>query len=470
MTASEAITYINTHTWNLSKPGLERSFELLQRLGDPQKKLRFIHVAGTNGKGSTCAMLSSILREAGLKVGLYPSPYLEEFRERIQIDGAYIPEEALAAYTSIVAEAADQMADHPTQFELITAIGLLYFAEEGCDMVVLEAGMGGALDSTNVIDAPEVAILTNIGLDHTEFLGETITAITETKCGIIKPGCAAVTYDSVPEALDVIERICEEKQVPLYRASDISLTPVSRDLSGQVFMWEKPVSRDLGGQRFIWEQDEAAGGSQTTVGADGEAPDPAAREEGKSLRLTLPLLGAHQLENVRTVLAAVTALRARGYEITDEHIQRGLAKVSWPARFEVLRYDPVFILDAGHNPQCAGAVAAGIHDYLPGQKVTFLIGMLRDKDVASALEYLYPYAERFLCVTPESTRALPAEDLAEMIRAAGYEAEAFETVPSGVDAALEAGPAVAFGSFYMAGHVRSYYRRRTNAGKCLYAK
>ena len=428
MTASEAITYINTHTWNLSKPGLERSFELLQRLGDPQKKMRFIHVAGTNGKGSTCAMLSSILREAGLKVGLYPSPYLEEFRERIQIDGAYIPEEALAAYTSIVAEAADQMADHPTQFELITAIGLLYFAEEGCDMVVLEAGMGGALDSTNVIDAPEAAILTNIGLDHTEFLGETITAITETKCGIIKPGCAAVTYDSVPEALNVIERICTEKDVPLYRASDIALTPVSRDLDGQ---------------RFVWKD---------------------------TLLITLPLLGAHQLENVRTVLAAVTALRARGYEITDEHIQKGLAKVSWPARFEVLRYDPVFILDAGHNPQCAGAVAAGIRDYLPGQKVTFLIGMLRDKDVASALKYLYPYAERFLCVTPESTRALPAEDLAEMIRAAGYDAEAFETVPSGVDAALEAGPAVAFGSFYMAGHVRSYYRRRTNAGKCLYAK
>ena len=428
MTASEAITYINTHTWNLSKPGLERSFELLQRLGDPQKKMRFIHVAGTNGKGSTCAMLSSILREAGLKVGLYPSPYLEEFRERIQIDGAYIPEEALAAYTSIVAEAADQMADHPTQFELITAIGLLYFAEEGCDMVVLEAGMGGALDSTNVIDAPEAAILTNIGLDHTEFLGETITAITETKCGIIKPGCEAVTYDSVPEALNVIERICTEKDVPLYRASDIALTPVSRDLDGQ---------------RFVWKD---------------------------TLLITLPLLGAHQLENVRTVLAAVTALRARGYEITDEHIQKGLAKVSWPARFEVLRYDPVFILDAGHNPQCAGAVAAGIRDYLPGQKVTFLIGMLRDKDVASALKYLYPYAERFLCVTPESTRALPAEDLAEMIRAAGYDAEAFETVPSGVDAALEAGPAVAFGSFYMAGHVRSYYRRRTNAGKCLYAK
>lgn len=429
MTANEAIAYINTHTWNLSKPGLERSFELLERLGNPQKKLRFVHVAGTNGKGSTCAMLASILREAGLRVGLYPSPFLEEFRERIQIDGEYISEDDLAAFTAQVAEAADQMEDHPTQFELITAIGFLCFAARGCDIVALEAGMGGALDSTNVIDPPEAAVITRIGLDHTAFLGDTIEAITKTKCGIFKKGSAAVSYANEPEAMDVIEREAAERGLPLYSASAIVLRPVSHDLSGQTFVWEN-------------DPDDGPGG--------------AVKDTGRTFRL--PLLGAHQIENVRTVLAAVQALRERGLDIPEDAVFRGLESVSWPGRFEVLRQKPAFILDAGHNAQCAEALAQGVRDYLPGRKVTFLIGMLADKDVEAALKFLYPCAERFICVTPDSSRALPAKDLAAMIRAEGYEAEAAKSVTAGAEAALQSGPAVAFGSFYMAGTVRRYVR------------
>ncbi|MBQ1706679.1 MAG: bifunctional folylpolyglutamate synthase/dihydrofolate synthase, partial [Clostridia bacterium] len=184
MTYQEAIAYIEDYTWSTTRLGLDRTVELLHRLGDPQKDLKFVHVAGSNGKGSTCAMLASVLREAGYKTGLYTSPHVLCFEERLQVNGRYILREDLAAVTERVKVEADAMEDHPSQFELVTAIGMLYFKEQGCDIVVLEVGMGGALDSTNVIDMPEVAVITNIGLEHTEFLGNTLEEIAMTKGGI----------------------------------------------------------------------------------------------------------------------------------------------------------------------------------------------------------------------------------------------------------------------------------------------
>ena len=197
MNAKDAISYIESCTWSATRLGLDRTRTLLHQMGDPQKKLRFVHVAGSNGKGSTCAMLASILTRAGYRTGLYTSPYIQTFYERIRIDGENIPADALAEITDDVRRIADQMEDHPSQFELVTAIAMAYYAREACDIVVLEVGMGGALDSTNVIDAPEVAVITNIGLEHTEYLGSTLEAIAETKGGIIKPGCMCVAY---PEA------------------------------------------------------------------------------------------------------------------------------------------------------------------------------------------------------------------------------------------------------------------------------
>ena len=192
MTVQQAIDYINDHTWSQWRLGLERTRELLARLGDPQKELKFVHVAGSNGKGSTCAMLERILREAGYRTGFFPSPYIEDFRERIQVCGEYITEEALCEITNTVREQADAMEDHPSQFELITAIGMVYFAREQCDMVILEVGLGGEFDATNVIDAPEAAVITHIGLEHTEYLGNTLTEIARTKSGIIKSGSDVV--------------------------------------------------------------------------------------------------------------------------------------------------------------------------------------------------------------------------------------------------------------------------------------
>ena len=193
LTPEEAISYIENYGWSTTKLGLDRTKALFSALGDPQKNLKFIHVAGSNGKGSTCAMLSSVLKEAGYKTGLYISPYIEVFNERIQINGEHIPGDRLAKITERVMAIADSMEDHPSQFELVTAIGIEYFYEENCDIVVLEVGMGGALDSTNAIDAPEVAIITNIGLEHTEYLGDTIEEIAATKGGIIKEGCSCVS-------------------------------------------------------------------------------------------------------------------------------------------------------------------------------------------------------------------------------------------------------------------------------------
>ena len=199
MTPQEAIDYIEQFTWSTTKLGLERTQALLRALGDPQKKLKFIHVAGSNGKGSTCAMLAAILRSAGYRTGLYISPYIQDFCERMQIDGENVPGDKLAEITERVRVIADAMEDHPSQFELVTAIAMEYFCEARCDIVVLEVGMGGALDSTNAIDAPEVAVITNIGLEHTEYLGDTLEKIAATKAGIIKSGCSAVCYDGAPE-------------------------------------------------------------------------------------------------------------------------------------------------------------------------------------------------------------------------------------------------------------------------------
>ncbi len=430
MTAQEAIAYINNFTWSSSRMGLERTAELLQKVGDPQKKLKFIHVAGTNGKGSTCAMTERILREAGYRTGFYPSPYLQDFRERIQVNGEYIPGEKLAEITERVAAEADAMEDHPSQFELVTAIGMLYFVDMRCDYVVLETGMGGELDSTNVIDPPEVAVLTNIGLDHTEYLGNTVEEIARTKCGILKAGSSAVSYRNTSEVMAVIRKTCSDRGIPLYTAPPLA-GENGEDKDALV-----PLKHDLTGQRF--------------------------RRSGKEYHLSL--LGRHQLRNAATVLKIVEALRERGVLLPEEAVEKGFARVEWPARFEVLSRKPLFILDGGHNPQCAEALTENIREYLANESgqasVTFLIGMLADKDYRHTLELLAPFGAAWVCITPESPRALPAEKLAETIREMIPESPvcSCEETEDGIGAALDYDlPVIAFGSLYSAGRIRSAY-------------
>ena len=420
MTKEEAIGYIENYGWSTTRLGLERTRELLQRVGDPQKKLKFIHVAGSNGKGSTCVMLARILELSGYKVGMYISPYIEEFCERIQINGEYIDGDSLARITEYVMGEAEQMEDHPSQFELVTAIGMIYFLEQKVDIVVLEVGMGGALDSTNAIDAPEVAVITNIGLEHTEYLGNTLEEIASTKAGIIKTGCHAVCYDGAPVVTEVIKKVCKEKDVPL-RCVDFSrLTPVSESLDGQKFLW------------------------------DGKKYD-------------LALLGEHQLHNVATVLNVIEALKERGWKVTAKAIKEGLKTVKWPARLEILGRKPLFILDGGHNPQCAEALANSLDKLLGGRKATFLLGVLADKDYPTMMDMMMPYAAEFVCLTPDSGRALPAKDLAEWFRNRGAKAEAADDFVSGIKIAEKKagknGIVVCFGSLYLAGHIRVEYAK-----------
>ena len=468
MTITEAIDYINAHTWSQWKLGLSRTEELLRLLGAPQKELRFVHVAGSNGKGSTCAMVERILREAGYVTGFYPSPYIEDFRERIQVCGEYITEEALCRITARVKELADSMEDHPTQFELITAIGMVYFAEKKCDLVVLEVGLGGIYDSTNVIDAPEVAVITNIGLEHTEYLGNTLGEIASNKCGIIKSGADVVCYENAAEVMDVVRRVCEEKGCPLHIARYSRILLIEKGLEGQTF-------------RFL--HDQAPASQDIAISAD----EP----------LRLGLLGEYQLHNAATALTIVEALRGRGWKIPQEAVRQGLAEVRWPARFEGLSRHPLFILDGGHNPQCAEALAESIREYLPdrnsdltdresdlpgreadlGKKAVFLMGMLADKDYRAVIDIISPFAAGFVCLTPDSPRALPAEKLAAELQERGFYAKPCGTAAEGIKEALSlaarlggrgcgtedtseegALPVVSFGSLYMAGAVRSAFR------------
>ena len=419
MTPREAISYIEHQGWSTTRLGLARTRELLQKLGDPQKALKFIHVTGSNGKGSTCAMLDAMLRAAGYRTGLYTSPYLQDFCERIQVNGENIPGETLARLTERVRAAAETMEDHPSQFELVTALGMLYFAEQRCDTVVLEVGMGGALDSTNVIDCPEAAVITNVGLEHMEYLGDTLEAIAETKSGIIKPGCHAVCYDGAPEVTAVVRRICAERSVPLRCVEFSKLTPLSQGFDGQRFLWN-----------------------------------------GEEYRLAL--LGRYQLHNAATALETVEALRERGWAIPEEAVKAGLAQVTWPARMEVMHRAPLFLIDGGHNPQCAEALADSLRALLPGQKAVFLLGVLADKDYPRMLAQLTPLAQEFICLTPLSDRALPAEELAAYLTAQGAEAQACADIEKGLHMAFDAagrdGTVVAFGSLYLVGAVRGVYQ------------
>ncbi|MCQ2552897.1 MAG: bifunctional folylpolyglutamate synthase/dihydrofolate synthase [Clostridia bacterium] len=433
MTPQEAISYIENYTWSTTRLGLDRTRQLLAALGNPQKSLKFIHVTGSNGKGSTCSMLDSILRSQGYKVGLYTSPYIQEFGERMRVNGQNIPGEKLAELTEKVKKVADAMEDHPSQFELVTAIAMQYFADEKCHIVVLEVGMGGALDSTNAIDAPEVAVVTNIGLEHTEYLGDTLEKIALTKAGIIKAGCNCVCYDGDPIVTEVMKSVCKELNV--------SITCVdSKKL--------QPISETLDGQKFIWEDKE----------------------------YNLALLGKFQLYNVTTVFEVVRALKARGWNISDEAVEKGLASVKWPARLEILEKNPLFILDGGHNPQCADALAEALKNILGDKKAVMLMGVLADKDYPQILDTIMPFAKEFICLTPFSDRALSAEKLAAFLTEKGKKAyavpgagepshdvspEAEKALAEGIKLAKEAagedGAIVCFGSLYLVGHIRTIF-------------
>ena len=420
MDYKEALAYINGVEFFGSKPGLTRIRELLERLGDPQKKLRFIHIAGTNGKGSCAAMTASILKAAGYKTGLYTSPYLYRFNERMQINGRQIEDDALAEIVSRVRPAAEAMTDHPTEFELMTAAALLWYAQETCDVVVLEVGLGGRFDATNIIDAPEAAVIMNIGLDHTAVLGDTLEQIAFEKSGILKPGTDAVLFEQGEEATGVVRRRCEELGVPLHIADFSQLVSEFDSLYGQSFTYR--------GQPYA-----------------------------------LPLLGAHQLKNAAVVLELVEVLREKGWKLEQGDVEHGLYAVSWPGRFELVSDEPYFVVDGGHNPQCAETVRDNLLHYFPDKRRILLLGVLRDKDYPGLTAILDKAADEYVCITPASGRALPAEELAEHLKRYGKPVTVCGSIRDGVTETLkrsdEDSAVCAVGSLYSVGEIRACFER-----------
>lgn len=374
----EALAYMEDASWNQSRPGLERIRILMHRLGDPQKRLRFLHIAGTNGKGSTAAMLESVLRAGGYRTGLFLSPHLVSFRERFRICGDMISEKNFIRLMEKIREAAEGMDDHPTQFELSTALAFTYFYEKACDIVVLEVGMGGEWDSTNVIDAPLLAIICNIGYDHMEYLGRTLADIARAKAGIIKAGSTVVAYRVEEEARNVLRS----------RAEAVGATWIEADFDAV-----KAEDHDWSSQRF--------------------------RYRNQNYRLSL--LGPHQLRNAAVVLSALEVLQKKGFPLTEKALAQGLKSVSQPARFQPLarpdHLSPLILLDGGHNPQGAEALTACLNDYLSGQKVAFLLGFMADKEYDKAIDRLLPYGKSFTCVRPKNgDRSLPADRLAACLQ------------------------------------------------------
>lgn len=414
-----ALEYINGVSWLGSKPGLERVRVLLTGLGNPEKKLKFVHVAGTNGKGSICAYLASVLKKAGYKTGLFTSPYIARFNERMKINGREIGDAELADIVEQVKPVADAMDDHPTEFEMMTAAALLWFSERGCDIVVLEVGLGGRLDATNIIPCPECAVIANIGLDHTAILGSTVEEIAAEKAGIVKTGGEVVMYQQQGEVMRTVRDICDERgaELTVPDFDDISLEFDTRE--GQVFSYK--------GENYA-----------------------------------IALLGEHQLYNAVCAIEAVEVLRRRGWEIEHDALEAGLYATAWPARFEIIEAEPWFVVDGGHNPQCALALSDALKRYFPDEKKVLLLGVLKDKDYDGIIEILAPQFDAFVTVTPNSERALSAEALGEKLEKFGKPVSVIGDVSSGVREALnlaeELGAMVcAAGSLYICGEVRACF-------------
>jgi len=417
----KALEYIHSVCWKGSRPGLERTEELLRLMGNPEKKLKFIHIAGTNGKGSTASMSASILQEAGYTTGLYTSPYIFSFNERMRVNGENISERELIEVVEFVKPLAETMEDKPTEFELVTCIAFEFFKRRACDIVCLEVGMGGELDSTNVIESPVAAVITNVGLDHVDFLGDTVEKIAETKSKIIKEGTSAILYRNSESVEEVIEKRCREVGAKLVRADFDAARSVSADLDGQVFDYK----------------------------------------DYKNIKL--PLLGKHQLKNAATVLALVDELIEKGWNISRDNIYRGIEKTVWQGRFEVVAHKPLFIVDGGHNPQCIEALLENVREYLGNRKLIVLTGVLADKDYEKMYAEMSEYTEEFITVTPPNPRALDSKSLKAYLERFGKKATACETIEEGVRLAKERagdkGVVLAYGSLYMVADIENYAKK-----------
>ncbi len=428
MTYEEAKRFLeecNQYTRELT---LEPLKEMLRRLGNPQDQLSFVHIAGTNGKGSVLAYVSTVLKEAGYQVGRYISPTIFKYRERIQVNETYISRADLTRLAERIQKVGQQMllegCWHPTMFEAETALAFLYFAEQGCDLVVLECGMGGRMDATNVIQNTAAAVLASISMDHMGFLGDTLREIAENKAGIIKPGCTVVTVKQAPEA----ERAVRE------RAAACGCPVVIADP-------EQAVNRERG---LFVQKFDYKGWSQIETSLSGE----------------------YQFANGALALEVIDVLRNKGYEISEQAVRNGFRKTVWIGRFSVVSEEPCVIVDGAHNRDAAGKLSETIEKYLKGKRLIYILGVLADKEYDLVIEKTAPYASEIITVmTPDNVRALPAEELAKAVSRFHPRVQAAGSIKDAVDRAYglagKEDVILAFGSLsYLGALIREVQERR----------
>lgn len=429
MTYTEAEEFIKKSYDKEIRLGLDRIAALLDKLGNPQESLKFIHVAGTNGKGSVCMMTAGILERAGYRTGLFTSPVISDYREQFCINGEMITKADFARLAQLVKQGCEEMPDPPSEFEKATALAFLYFKESHCDFVVLEVGMGGTDDATNVIATPEVAVIMPIDYDHMGFLGNTMTEIAEKKAGIIKEAGTVVTAGQKEAVMKVLKERCRQQKASLFPTSVSEITRKGKSLKGQFFDY-----KDYQG-------------------------------------IELSLLGDHQCENAAVVLEIIDCLRTKGYDISRTAVYEGLRNAHWPGRFEVISDHPFFILDGAHNPNGIYALRQNLQVYFPGEKFIFLVGILRDKDYQEMLRQMIPLADGFVTIAPDNPRAMSAHACAKAIRACGYEGEILEPTDTGkaVAAAIRLAESkdtgvCAFGSLYSVGHIKAVLEKEEAYG------
>ena len=425
MDYQQALEYIEkSHKFGM-RLGLENSFKLLELLGNPQEKLKFIHVAGTNGKGSTCAFVSNTLKEQGYKVGLYTSPYLETFTERIRLNGENIPKEDVARIITTIKEKIEQMVSeghpYPTEFEIETAMAFYYYYEQKTDYVVLEVGLGGRYDATNVIKSPLASVIVSISLDHTGILGDTLGKIAYEKAGIIKEDSIVVVYKQKPEAEKVIKNICKEKNTKYIEVDFENLVIKKSDINSQVF-------------------------DCIVLGE-------------KLENMEISLIGDHQVNNAVLALTVIKVLRDyRNIEIDENSIRRAFLNTRWAGRIEKIKDNPIFIIDGAHNEDGARSLSKTLKKQFKGKKMTLLIGMLKDKDIDSVLEILMDNFDKVITTTPDSDRAISCEELKEKIQKYKQNVTHITNIDDAVkyalDNASEDEVIISAGSLYMIGHVR----------------
>ena len=406
--------------------GLNNMEVMMERLGNPQDELQFIHVAGTNGKGSVLAYVSTVLKEAGYQVGRYVSPTLFSYLERIEINGEPVSEEIFAAQMTKVAKVVNEMVKeglaHPTPFEIETAVAFLCFKELRCQIVALETGMGGLLDATNLITTTQIAVLTSISMDHMGFLGNTLAEIARNKAGIIKPGCHVVTTRQKPEAMTVVEGTARRFKVPVHVADkEDALVEESSCF----------------GQKFLYGEEE----------------------------YEISMAGVYQIENAVIALKVVEVLRELGYEISGEAIHRGMKETVWGGRFSILDKSPVFVIDGAHNPDAALKLEASIQEYFEGKTIYYIMGMFKDKDYDRVAQITAPYAKEIMTIaTPKNDRALPAEELAKTVRKYNSHVTAMQSLQDAVEVAYKkAKPEdviIAFGSLSFLGEISELVKKR----------